>query len=416
MLNSITSRIRNAWYALSQVPPGYFGTSEYRVGSPRRNPICSAEHALTLSPFWAALRLYQNSISVLPLVTYETDAQGGRTRYQDKSIYGLLHDRPNPAMSRAAFIEFLVREYFCSGECFALIQWAGNHRLLGLYPVCSSSVQEVVVDSGWNKSYKVNGIEGWVTDAEMLHVCHFSRDGIRGTPFIRYASESLGLHKQVLDSATAYYANAAKPSGFIKYPGKLTKQASDNLREGFVNEFSGAENTGKIPVICDGGDYQSISGTTAEDAQIIEALGASVEDIGRWFDNLSPLILGDLSRGTYSNSLADKLAFHQKNLLPLLEKFQLEINHKLFGSGSDIYSEFLTDNILRADPLTQSQIWHAGITDGYLLKSEVRAWLNLPPIDGIDDVAEPVQPVQAQPAQETYGQDANTVDQVSTNN
>ena len=71
-------------------------------------------------------------------------------------------------------------------------------------------------------------------------------------------------------------------------------------------------------------------------------------------------------------------------LRPLLNEFELEYNAKLFGVDSDNYCEFLTQDLLKADPMQQANIWHLGIQDGYYLRSEVRAWQNLPPVEGLD--------------------------------
>jgi phage portal protein BeeE len=46
-------------------------------------------------------------------------------------------------------------------------------------------------------------------------------------------------------------------------------------------------------------------------------------------------------------------------------------------------------HLLTADQLTRYNAYSVAITSGWLLKSEVRTKENLPPIDGIDDVAEP---------------------------
>src|SRR5437899_819128 len=105
---------------------GYFG--------PPRAPgaIVSGEQALTLSPYWAALRKYQLTVASLPLFSYERDANGSRGPAENPSAYKLLKCRPNPAMSRHSFFQQLVYDVFQHGDFFCQIQWANNHKLLGL--------------------------------------------------------------------------------------------------------------------------------------------------------------------------------------------------------------------------------------------------------------------------------------------
>lgn len=414
-LRNLWHRVRTAFYPLSNTPPGYWqGRSEYNLRLPGR--LYGSEQALALSPFFAALRLYQSAMSSLPLVAYRKDAEGHRHRLEDSAVYNLLHDRPNPAQSRAVFFEALLDDYWLEGECFIHLSWANNHRLLGMYPIPARSIERIDFSDDWRKTYFVAGEADPYTDDEVAHVINFSRNGLRGCSFLRYAGESLGLHKQILDTATSLYANTARVAGQIVQTGNLTKEARDNLRHDLSNDFSGALNAGKMPFMPLGTEIKPLDTKSAESAQLIDALNVSVADIARWF-NLSPLLLGDLSRGTYSNSAADKLAFYQKNMMPVLEKFQLEINHKVFGVGSDAYCEFLTDNILRADPLTQSQVWHNGLQDGYLLRSEIRQWLNLPPVDGLDQPTAPLnmgtvpeQPAAPEAPAEEGGSDATADD------
>lgn len=386
-------------YPLSEVPPGFFSRpSEYTFG--HRPHVVAADQAATLSPFFAALRLYQQSLSSLPLVAYQRDADGGRTRLRDKATFALLHERPNPAMSAAVFFERLVHDYFVYGEFFVRIGWAGNHRLLGLYPIHPSAIKSVELTDDWHKVYHLNNPdEAPLEDHEVMHVVRFSTDGFRGVPFLSYAATSLSLHAQILQTAEAIYRNSARISGQITQSVNIPKEARDQLKEQ-LGDFAGAINAGKMPMMPLGMKIEQVDTRSAEATMLIDALNLSAADIGRWFDNLSPLLIGDLSRGTYSNSAAEKLGFYQKNLLPLLRKVELEFNHKLFGNNEDRYAEFLTDNVLRADPLTQAQVWNLGLVGGYLLKSEIRQWLNLPPVEGMDVPTAPLNmgPVQQSPA------------------
>lgn len=367
------------WLALSQVPEGFFGPAQ-------PGAVTTPGQALTLSPFWCGIRLYQTTLGSLPLVTYRKGTDGSRTRADDVAAFNLLHERPNPAMSRSTFFELLAYSLFLNGgEFFAIVRKTEAGELVGLYPVPCGAVLDVVIDAEWNKYYRVREADGdrWYADGEMLHLFLFSLDGIRGVSVLKYAAESLGLHRQVLESATGFYANAVRPSGYLRYPGKLDKDAVEVIKKWFKDEYAGAANTGKLPVTTDGGEFTQFPGTTADDARIIEALGASVDDVARWL-GISPLLLYNLARGTYSNLGAENVAFYQRTIRPILDKIELEINHKVFGPGSALYCEFLTEAILRGDPLQQAQVWHLGITDGYYLRSEPRAWLNLPPVDGLD--------------------------------
>lgn len=375
---------RSSWYRLSEAPAGFF--------APPRNPgsITSPAQALTLAPFFAAVRLYATQLGSLPLVTYRRTQDGGREKAESHPAYSLLLNRPNPAQSRAVFWQFIAKELFLSGNAYVVVQWRGNGNISGLYPVPCGAVSRVVIDADWNKAYEINLGSGpeWYDDTQVLHFMGFSEDGLQGEPVWRYAAESLGLHRQVLEAANSFFANSTRPSVYIKYPGKLSKEAEGNLKLWLSENQQGTLNTGKPFWLSDGGELQNITSGTAEDAQIIQGLGASVGDIGRW-TGLSPVQLGDFSAAHYATLEADNTFLYQKSLRPLLDSIEQELNHKLFVDGNT-FAEFDTDEVLRGDYTATAQLANMLIQSGVLLRSEAREWFSLPPIEGLDQPTQPL--------------------------
>lgn len=392
MLTRFRSWVRRRalnWFRLSQVPDGYFGP-------PRPGAVSTPTEALSISAFWCGVRLYQSVLGSLPLVTYRRDAGDGRTRARDLAAYNLLHERPNPAMTRAVFMEVLARALFLEREFVALVRKTGAGDLVGLYPIPCSAVVDVVLDDEWRKWFVIrerDGVEVY-PDAEVIHLFLYSSDGVRGERLLDFAAESLGLHRRVIESGTAFYENAVRPSGYLKYPGKLDKDAAEVIKKWWKDEYAGGGNTGRLPVLAENGEFVRLNDITAEDARIIEALSASVDDCGRWL-NLSPLQLFNLTRGTYSNLSADNQALYQRSIRPLLEKVELELNHKVFGVESDAYAEFEVEAILRGDPREQAEVANIGILNGSIARNEQRAWLNLPKRPHLDA---PLVPVNMAPA------------------
>lgn len=394
MLTRLRSWIRRraaAWYPLSQLPAGFFGGT-------RPGAVSTAHEALSLSPFWCGVRLYQTVLGSLPLVTYRRSDDDGRDRARDVDAYTLLHERPNPAMSRAVFFELLARALFLEREFVAIVRKTEAGQLVGLYPVPCSAVVDVVLDDQWRKWFLIaerDGVQVY-PDAEVVHLFLYSSDGIRGERLLDFAGESLGLHRRVLESGTAFYENAIRPSGYLKYPGKLDKDAAAVIKKWWKEEYAGGNNTAKLPIVTDGGDFHRFNDITAEDARIIEALSASVDDCARWL-NLSPLQLFNLTRGTYSNLGADNQALYTRSIRPLLEKIELEVNHKVFGVASPVYAEFQVEALLRGDPEQQATVANIGIQNGSVTRNEQRGWLNLPKKPGLD---EPLVPQNMAPAGE----------------
>jgi HK97 family phage portal protein len=377
------------WFRLSQVPDGF-------LGPPRPGAVSTAAEALTVSPFWCGVRLYQTVLGSLPLVTYRRGPDDSRTRARDLAAYDLLHERPNPAMTRAVFFELVARALFLDREFIALVRRTEGGDLVGLYPIPAAAVVDVALDDEWNKGFLVRERDGvnFYRDDEVIHLFLFSHDGVRGERLLDFAGESLGLHRRVIESGAAFYENAVRPSGYLKYPGKLDRDAAEVIKKWWKEEYAGAANVARLPIVQDGGEFVRLGELTADDVRVIEALSASVDDCGRWL-NLSPLQLFNLTRGTYSNLGADNQALYTRSIRPLLEKVELELNHKVFGVGSEVYAEFQVEALLRGDPLQQATVANIGIQNGSITRNEQRGWLNLPKLDGLDT---PLAPVNLAPA------------------
>lgn len=398
-LSNQIQKVRSSWRPLSPLSerPGDWGPSRTITGE-----VSTVDEALTLSPVFAALDLYQRCMSLVPLVVYRRTDQG-REKARSHPAYKILHDRPNNAQPRSAFFKQLVNDYFFEGEFFAIIVWKGNNNLHSLHPIPATSVIEVKLDQDWNKTYTVRMADNTVEEipsADMVHIVKNSKDGIRGRRLLDFAGQSLGVHKQIQDSANAYYQHSTRTAAYVKLTGGNAEAIATQAKE-WNEKYGGHINSGRMPFLKDA-DVVAFPQTTAEEQQLITALGASVADVARWF-GVSPLLLADLSRGTYSNLAADNSAFFQRSLQPLLADIQDELNLKIFGADADTYCEFLTRAIVAGDPSQEQTILNGYIQSGVMTVAEVREVLNLEPLPGTDTPMQPLNMGPVPPAQAQGG-------------
>jgi HK97 family phage portal protein len=358
----------------------------------RPGSVTDPDQALTLSPYWCGVRLYQTTIASLPLRTYRPGDGGTWEPVPDADpVARLLDLAPNPAMTRAVFWELVTKDLVHEhGEAFILVQKDGDGRPIGLYPISPRHVAQVAVDAGWRKAYHVIdpllGDQVYVDD-EVIHLLGYSLDGFRGVRLLRYAAEALGLHRQIQEAAAASYRNAVRPSGYIYFPNEINKAAVEQIKETFAANYAGGGNAGKVPVLGTA-RFERFDDQSAEDARILDALGSSVDDVARWL-GVSPLLLHKLDRGTYSNLGAEHSAFYTRTVRPVLVKVELALNLKLFPAG-DRWCEFDADEILRGDPTQQSENDARDVQAGIKTRAEVRERRGLPPKPGTDKLLMPV--------------------------
>jgi phage portal protein BeeE len=78
--------------------PRFGGTSGVAV---------DAQAALTVSTFFACLRLVASTIATLPMVVYRKDANGVGVEARDSQLWKVLHDSPNADQTALDYVEFL---------------------------------------------------------------------------------------------------------------------------------------------------------------------------------------------------------------------------------------------------------------------------------------------------------------------
>ena len=384
-LRSLFSGGLTRWVPLSAVD-SLFGRT------PKAGSVTEPDQALTLSPYWCGVRLYQTTLGSLPLRTYRPTAGSTWEPETGTPVARLLEVAPNPAMTRAVFWQLLAKDLIHEhGEAFALVQRDGASQVTALYPISPRHVVQVAVDGRWRKAYHVIdpllGDQVYF-DEEIVHLIGYSHDGFRGVRLLRYAAEALGLHKQIQDAAGASYQNAVRPSGYLSFPAEIKKDAVEQIKTFFADAYAGVKNAGKVPVLTAGGKFERFDDHSADDAKILDALGSSVDDVARWL-GVSPLLLFNLARGTYSNLGAERSGFYTRSVRPLVDGFELELNRKLFPAG-DRWCEFDADAILRGDPQQQAEEDASGIQAGWRTRAEVRERRGLPPLPGLDKPLMPV--------------------------
>ncbi|WP_168219052.1 phage portal protein [Limnoglobus roseus] len=354
--------------------------------------VRTREIALTIPAVSAAVGLYKRQIASFPLLTYTAtskDGLEGRTKAEDIPEFRLLNAQPNENTPRQVLMKGLVDDYWWHGEAFLLVRYDGTGKIFDLARLPASSVYLVTINEVTGKKEfrtRTGSYERTypALNEKIIHIIREPDDyGLRGVDLLTSAGEVLGLHRQIMTSAEAYYRNSVRPSGYISIDGtgRLQDNALELMRSFFKAMFGGSQNVGEIPVL-QGAKFNQLTGLTAQDAAILEALAASAASVCMVFE-LVPSDIGDQSQSKYNSVAADKSDQVTRSFRPVLDNFETAINNALWPNG-EYWCEFDTDEILRGDPETFARVVGMGITSGYILRSEMRDWLGLPPEAGLD--------------------------------
>ena len=337
--------------------------------------------ALSLSAVYSAVELISNSIALLPIQVKFKDDKGDP---QVNSEHELNIAFNNNDMSKYMIIKMMVADMLLFGNGYALIERSGGH-VTGIRYLESNDVQVQ-----WDKYkkklyYTCNTVPGKVIQPEnILHIYKNSRDGHTGIGVLKYAARTIDLANYTENSSLDYFAKGLNVTGIVhaKQPmNKIQAQQALNSIEGNVNADKAYYKFLPFDI-----DFQPLT-QNAKDAQMIETRLFNVSEIARFF-NISPVLLQDLSKSSYSTVEAANLQFLTQTLLPYISIIESEFNRKLVGE-ENIFIDLDEREFLRTDSQSTANYYVTLVNAGVLSRNEVREQLGYNKVEGGDELAIP---------------------------
>ena len=337
--------------------------------------------ALSLSAVYSAVELISNSIALLPIQVKFKDDKGDPQVNSDHELNLAFN---NNDMSKYMIIKMMVADMLLFGNGYALIERSGGH-VTGIRYLESNDVQ-VQWDKYKNKLYYTcNTVAGKVIQPEnILHIYKNSRDGHTGIGILKYAARTIDLANYTENSSLDYFAKGLNVTGIVhaKQPmNKMQAQQALNSIEGNVNADKAYYKFLPFDI-----DFQPLT-QNAKDAQMIETRLFNVSEIARFF-NISPVLLQDLSKSSYSTVEAANLQFLTQTLLPYISIIEAEFNRKLVGE-ENIFIDLDEREFLRTDSQSTANYYVTLVNAGILSRNEVREQLGYNKVEGGDELAIP---------------------------
>lgn len=342
------------------------------------------ESALRVPAVKAAIGLISETIGTLPAKAYRR-TEGGKEVDRQHPAHILAHDWANPWTAASALREQLTRDAMLHGHGYA---WANR---VGGRPVELIRIEPALVTVEINQqtsepAYIVREPNGTrrIGFRDMLHISA----GPDGVAPIVHAREAIALALVLEQHAARLFGRGARPSGILKFPGRLTPEAAQRIREAW-NRAHGGNQSGGTAVLEEGASFEGIT-LNAVDAQFAEMRAFQIVEIARAF-RVSPVLIGDLGRATWSNSEELGRQFVSFTLLPWLDRWKAAYERVLLtpeerGAWA---IEFTVDDLLRADTATRATAYSQFRAMGAMTANEIRALENLPPIAGGDTLENP---------------------------
>jgi len=367
---------------------GWFDSTENLSGV-----TVNRESALTFAAVWCATRIISETLATLPCMLYRRTTGDSRERAVDDPRFDLIHNEPHPEMTAVSFFETLTAHMVLQGNCYALMQTNGKY-ITEFEPRQPDNIRPEV--NGSAIEYRQLDPPKTFKSEKMLHVAGLGGDGITGWSVVKYAAQSLGTAMAADNHAASSFGNGATPPGAIVVPGRMQKDAREQLRREWNEIHQGTKKAGRIAILHGGMDFKTY-GMSNEDAQLLETRKYSPREVARWF-RLPPHMLADLEDSSVRANIEQQaIEFVVYSLAIWLIRWQQTLNKKLLTreERKRLYFEFLLDALLRGDAASRYAAYATARQWGWMSVNDIRQKENMNAIDGGDVYLQPSNMVPA---------------------
>ncbi|PSW05046.1 phage portal protein [Photobacterium rosenbergii] len=285
----------------------------------------------------------------------------------------LILKKPNEQQSYYEFILILVRSMLINGNGYIEKQYGANGRLIGLY---AHNYNYVSVERvGARYRYRVTndlGGQRVLLDSEVCHIRYISSGGIMGGSPVKQCRRCIETALGIEINAKAYQDNGAYPRIIMETEDsfKGNYEALDRLKGDLTDALKGPKRRGKTLVLESGlkAKVLDVDMVQQDFARIYRLF--NVDAIGRIF-NIPPMLINDLTHGTYTNSTQQAKAFHDQTLRPILQMIESALCLSL-GLPTDSCIQFDASSMLRMSQTERYQSYETAIRAGFMTPDEVR--------------------------------------------
>ena len=335
--------------------------------------------AMSLSAVYSAVNLISDSIATLPIQVKAKNTKG-TDLLDSHPLYDIF---TNNRMTRYTLLKNIVQSVLLKGNAYVLIERKGNGKeVVGLRYLPADDVQCNYRKEDNTLYYTCSYIGArQIQPSEILHFLRYSVDGVQGISVLSHAARSLNIAQQTEQVAENFFSNGCNLNGIIKVHSNLSEEQKQAISTNWRSTFGQGNQGGGVVVLPVNMDYQPIS-VNGSDAQMLESRNFSVVDIARFF-NISPVLLGDLSKSSYSSIEDANLQFLSNTLNPFIVMIEEEFNRKI-TSGTGLEIGLDETAILRTNKSQQASYYNSLLQMGVLSINEVRKELGYNPVENGD--------------------------------
>lgn len=340
----------------------------------------TVDQALTIGAVWRSVQIVTASIRQLDLATYRAGE-----RIPDSPLIR----KPDPDMSRGAFIAETVDSLATYGEAFWRVYFDGEGRATSLRCLPPADVGVDWRDRArTGRRFEYEGVTIPARNIRHLRLRH-KPGALRGEGPIQAGRREIYGAFKLREFADGWFDLNQPIDGYLRSDQHLNETLAAQYAEAW-RKFLKREGIG---VLGAGLSYQQLAGKPAE-LQMLEVHRAQIITIARLFGISATDLLLELSGTsmTYQNVEQSNMSFLQKTGVFYMNEIEDHLTD-LLPRGQHV--QFLEEGLLRLDTISKWRVNKLKVDLGYTSGAELRRQDGLPPLPPSERPPRRTQPAAA---------------------
>jgi len=359
--------------------------SEAWSGAWQQNVVVdSPKNILAFSAVYACVTTIASDVAKLCVDLVREDEDGICEKVKSSPFLKVLR-KPNFYQTRLKFIEQWIVQKLLNGNAYILKARDNRNMVSELYVLDANRVKALVAENG-DVYYELarddlSSVREPITvpASEIIHdrmVCLWHP--LVGVSPIYACGISATMGNKIQAGSTDFFKNMARPGGVLSAPGIIPPDELARLQAKMDEGFSG-KNIGRTLVTGGGLIYSAMPGIPPQDAQLIEQLKWTVEDVARAFHVPLFKIGGPIPVGSTVETLQQM--YYSDCLQALIESLESALDEGL-ELKTGYYTQVDLDGLLRMDYGAQIKAEGEAVQRGLKSPDEGRRRFNLKAVPG----------------------------------
>lgn len=350
----------------------------------------------------AVVSFLADNVAGIPLKCYERRGDADRPRDTESDLARLL-SRPCKGMTTHELVRAIISDYLLAGDALCYLYDdpdAPSGRWLHYFPwswVHGKETRDGFEPSGYIVTNPYTGNTVTIPAEDCIRFFSYDpRGAMESSSAIEALKDVLSEQLSAWEYRNGVWKNGGRVSQWISRPANTLWEpgARERFAKSWKSRFAGKDgtDTGGTPLLEDGMRLETTT-FNAREAQWQEATRLAREDVAAVY-HVNPAQVWHTDSQTYASAKDNARALYADTLTPLLDMVEERLNGFLVPMlGMDPathYCEFDLSSKLAASFEEQAGVLQSSVGGPFMLRNEARARMNLPAIEGGDELIVPL--------------------------